>query len=118
MLNHLEDVKNEIKEFKNTMENWTSHCQMLLKSCFGMDFSEFHKFLSYIFETRKYYINSRKRLTVFGKYAIGDYYLKFDLKRVKEILDIFYLHADVKSFLKNNDSMCYSSGACHKEITM
>lgn len=102
MLKNLEDVKKEIIEFRNTMEDWENHCQMLLKTCFGIDFSGFYDFLCYILEKRKSSINAKNNLVMFGEWVIGQCYLEYDLKKVREVLDMFLDHADVKLCLENN----------------
>ncbi|XP_072426144.1 2-oxoglutarate and iron-dependent oxygenase JMJD4 isoform X2 [Chiloscyllium punctatum] len=45
-------VQEEIREWKNHMEGWNQHCQLLLKSCTGINYNEFYTFLKIIAKNR------------------------------------------------------------------
>ncbi|XP_041046592.1 2-oxoglutarate and iron-dependent oxygenase JMJD4 isoform X3 [Carcharodon carcharias] len=45
-------VQEEIGEWKNCMEGWHQHCQLLLKSCTGINYCEFYTFLKIIAKNR------------------------------------------------------------------
>lgn len=102
MLSNLEDVKNEIMEFRNTMDNWADHCQLLLKSCFGMNFYEFSDFLSYVIGQRKNSLTTRSYLNVYGNWLIGFNHLKYDLKKLKHVQKTFLSHPDVNLLFQKN----------------
>ncbi|KAM4689710.1 2-oxoglutarate and iron-dependent oxygenase JMJD4 [Discoglossus pictus] len=41
----LRNVQREIAEWKETMDDWHLHCQVIMKSCTGIDYKEFYTFL-------------------------------------------------------------------------
>ncbi|XP_043543860.1 2-oxoglutarate and iron-dependent oxygenase JMJD4 [Chiloscyllium plagiosum] len=45
-------VQEEIREWKDHMEGWNQHCQLLLKSCTGINYHEFYTFLKIIAKNR------------------------------------------------------------------
>lgn len=92
-----EEVKKEISQFKNSMDDWEDHCQLLLQSCFGMNFSEFYTFLSYILKHRKHCVENKICLEVHGNWILSINQLQYDLMKVEEILNIFLSYPDVKS---------------------
>lgn len=51
MASHLEAVKKEIDDCK-TMDDWASHCQLMLHVSFGMNFKQFFEMLHYICQKR------------------------------------------------------------------
>lgn len=96
MKKNFEDVRNEIAEFKDTMDDWQSHCQIMLKSCFGMDFKDFYDFIAFILQRRKECIQTGKELKVYGDWILGPHQIKFDFLRLKNTCDIFENDSDVK----------------------
>ncbi|XP_020371648.1 2-oxoglutarate and iron-dependent oxygenase JMJD4 [Rhincodon typus] len=48
----LKAVQEEIREWENHMEGWNQHCQLLLKSCTGINYHEFYTFLKIIARNR------------------------------------------------------------------
>uniref|UniRef100_A0A8C5MB44 2-oxoglutarate and iron-dependent oxygenase JMJD4 n=1 Tax=Leptobrachium leishanense TaxID=445787 RepID=A0A8C5MB44_9ANUR len=48
----LEAIHVEIGEWRETMDDWDAHCQVIMKSCTGIDYTEFYVFLKMIAENR------------------------------------------------------------------
>jgi hypothetical protein len=105
MFSNFEDVKNEIIEFRDTMSDWIDHCQLLLKSCFGMNFSEFSEFVSYISKQRENALLTKSYLKVYGDWFIGFNHLKYDLKKLEDVRKTFLRHPDVHRWLQKNKTI-------------
>uniref|UniRef100_A0A8C5NXZ7 2-oxoglutarate and iron-dependent oxygenase JMJD4 n=1 Tax=Jaculus jaculus TaxID=51337 RepID=A0A8C5NXZ7_JACJA len=48
----LRAVQQEVSEWKDSMPDWDHHCQVIMKSCSGINFEEFYHFLKVIAEKR------------------------------------------------------------------
>lgn len=48
----LQAVQHEVGEWKDSMPDWHHHCQVIMKSCTGINFEEFYHFLKIIAEKR------------------------------------------------------------------
>ncbi|XP_021031739.1 2-oxoglutarate and iron-dependent oxygenase JMJD4 isoform X3 [Mus caroli] len=48
----LQAVQHEVGEWKDSMPDWHHHCQVIMKSCTGINFEEFYHFLKVIAEKR------------------------------------------------------------------
>uniref|UniRef100_A0A8C2P1B9 2-oxoglutarate and iron-dependent oxygenase JMJD4 n=1 Tax=Capra hircus TaxID=9925 RepID=A0A8C2P1B9_CAPHI len=48
----LSAVQQEVIEWRDTMPDWHHHCQVIMKSCSGINFEEFYHFLKIIAERR------------------------------------------------------------------
>ena len=96
------------------MENWESHCQLMLKASYGMDYSDFYKFLSFIVKKRlKALKNQDSSLESFGKWKIGPRHCLFDINRAKIVLK--YLIDDTKE--KNIHDIIFPDNNIHDLIT-
>ncbi|XP_065222081.1 2-oxoglutarate and iron-dependent oxygenase JMJD4 [Planococcus citri] len=100
MKRNLDDVQKEISCFKDTMDNWHSHCQLILKSCFGMDFEDFYKLIMFILKCRKSCVDRKTPLNVYGGWVIGPNHLNYDYLQVRELMESFLNEENVKSLLK------------------
>ena len=99
---NLKDVEREISCFQDSMDNWHTHCQLLLKSCFGMDFRDFYKFITFILRSRKFCVDAKSLHCVYGGWLIGPKHLNFDYSQVQKILTSFLNDENVKLLLKEN----------------
>lgn len=93
--NHLESVQKEIEDCKE-MENWSEHCQIMLKASFGMNYEDFYYFLMFISKRRLECIEQNKPLPVLGDWIIGRNHILFDLKQIYKILTTFFSNPSVK----------------------
>lgn len=78
------NVKQEISDCSD-MENFEDHCQLMLKSIFGMNFEDFIKILLHISHKRierlqKFKIDS----TTFENFSIGQNHAKYDVQKIVE----------------------------------
>lgn len=48
----LQAVQHEVGEWKDSMPDWHHHCQVIMKSCTGINYEEFYHFLKVIAEKR------------------------------------------------------------------
>ncbi|XP_012871032.1 PREDICTED: jmjC domain-containing protein 4 [Dipodomys ordii] len=91
----LQAVQREISEWKDSMPDWHHHCQVIMKSCSGINFEEFYHFLKIIAE---------KRLLVLGQGpevfkdspgpGLGHQQAAFDVSRLVEVLTSLITHPD------------------------
>ncbi|KAL4712894.1 hypothetical protein ACJJTC_011964 [Scirpophaga incertulas] len=81
---NLINVQNEIKEFSDT-ENFEPHCQLMLKSIFGMDYKVFVEFINHIGNKRLRELVSDSHKGLADCY-LGIKHIKFDLYVILKIL--------------------------------
>lgn len=79
-------VMKEIEDCKE-MENWTSHCQLMLKASYGMNYSQFFHFLSFIAERRIKSLKQEIFNTSFDSWILGKNHSLFDLRQIKIVLE-------------------------------
>ncbi|OWR50622.1 JmjC domain-containing protein 4 [Danaus plexippus plexippus] len=87
---NLISVENEIKEFRETPE-FTSQCQLILKSLFGMDFESFINFITYI-ATKRLSLRNNRQYIVFDMYNIGKNHIDNDLLIIFKIIKCLLNH--------------------------
>lgn len=91
---NLVKVKKEIQDCRS-MDGWDDHCQLMLRALYGMNYSDFYDFISYITKRRMNCLtDDKKALTVFGDWLIGPNYLTYDLKQLLKILGEISLDSD------------------------
>ncbi|XP_050670301.1 2-oxoglutarate and iron-dependent oxygenase JMJD4 homolog isoform X2 [Leptidea sinapis] len=93
----LTEVEKEIKEFESTPE-YTTQCQVILKSLFGMDFQSFINLIMHIAIKRIKQIQG-ENFYLFKKFIFGMNHIKFDLQ---SILKVIYLIEDHPIFVNKN----------------
>uniref|UniRef100_A0A2K6TIN7 2-oxoglutarate and iron-dependent oxygenase JMJD4 n=1 Tax=Saimiri boliviensis boliviensis TaxID=39432 RepID=A0A2K6TIN7_SAIBB len=87
----LRAVQEEISEWRDSMPDWHHHCQVIMRSCSGINFTEFYHFLKIIAE---------KRLLVLGEAAardgagLGFEQAAFDAGRITDVLASLVAHPD------------------------
>ncbi|XP_072116150.1 2-oxoglutarate and iron-dependent oxygenase JMJD4 isoform X2 [Mobula birostris] len=89
----LTSVQDEIEEWKDHMEDWHQHCQVLLKSCTGINYCEFYTFLKIISKNRMAILDTSaegsaplKNAFPLELSALGPYHAVFDLYRSESVL--------------------------------
>ncbi|TRZ00501.1 hypothetical protein DNTS_026637 [Danionella cerebrum] len=99
----LSSVQREIQEWRDTMDTWHQHCQVIMKSCTGIDYGEFASFLKTIANNRISFLNSCPRNTershdLLAEHlcALGPHHAAFDLQRVLHILECMLNNEDFK----------------------
>lgn len=96
LLQNFQDVKAEIDDCSD-MENFEDHCQLMLKSLFGMDFKDFVEILMHIGMKR---IKSSGSFRLFEKYYIGKNLMNFEQKIIRQVLEEMLNIADTSDELK------------------
>ncbi|XP_036594338.1 2-oxoglutarate and iron-dependent oxygenase JMJD4 [Trichosurus vulpecula] len=84
-------VQQEIYEWRDTMEDWHQHCQVIMKSCTGIDYREFYNFLKIIAEKRISLLEKAPETKPLGNVCsdspgLGPYHAAFDLSRIADVL--------------------------------
>ncbi|XP_018326835.2 jmjC domain-containing protein 4, partial [Agrilus planipennis] len=97
----LTDVKNETKDCSE-MSNYSKHCQVMLKSYFGIDFLEFYRFLLYIAQKRLKLIKESVDIKLFEIYTLGFNHSLFDLLAIKNVLKLIQSNNDFIDLLNIN----------------
>ncbi|XP_015453596.1 jmjC domain-containing protein 4 isoform X2 [Pteropus alecto] len=90
-------VQQEVSEWRDSMPDWHNHCQVIMRSCSGINFEEFYHFLKVI---------AKRRLLVLAKEAspgeaesgedagLGPQQATFDVGRIAEVLASVVVHPD------------------------
>lgn len=86
----MNSVEHEIEDFRDTPE-FTSQCQLILKSVFGIDFESFIKFIIHIAQKRLNHVNKDK-LVLFNTYSFQKNHITFDLKNILKIIKLIQNH--------------------------
>ncbi|KAL4646474.1 jmjC domain-containing protein 4-like [Arapaima gigas] len=101
----LSAVQREIGEWRSTMDTWHEHCQVIMKSCTGIDYREFASFLKVITENRLSYLSScsgaaegseRPRPLWDTLATLGPHHATFDLQQVALTLERMLADDDFK----------------------
>ncbi|XP_060053393.1 2-oxoglutarate and iron-dependent oxygenase JMJD4 isoform X3 [Erinaceus europaeus] len=99
-------VQQEIVQWKDTMPDWHHHCQVIMKSCTGINFEEFYHFLKVIAE-RRLLILAKSMDPVESKGSevveLGPQQAAFDIGRIAEVLASVVVHPD---FQRVDTSAC------------
>ncbi|XP_066122554.1 2-oxoglutarate and iron-dependent oxygenase JMJD4 isoform X2 [Saccopteryx bilineata] len=89
-------VQQEVSEWRDTMPDWHSHCQVIMKSCSGINFEEFYCFLKVIAERRLLLakkIGSGELECGEGS-GLGPQQVIFDIGRIAEVLASVVVNPD------------------------
>lgn len=79
--NNLQKVINEIEDCR-TMNNFTEHCQTMLRATFGLNFHELFDILEHIAKKRVAHLENQENLISFGKYNFSRNHVLFDLRAI------------------------------------
>ncbi|XP_076994063.1 2-oxoglutarate and iron-dependent oxygenase JMJD4 [Tamandua tetradactyla] len=93
----LRAVQQEIHEWRDTMPDWHHHCQVIMKSCSGINYEEFYHFLKIITERRLLTlaekVDMRKMESASGA-GPGPQQAAFDISRIAEVLALMTANPD------------------------
>ncbi|XP_018426430.1 PREDICTED: jmjC domain-containing protein 4 [Nanorana parkeri] len=88
-------VQQEIAEWKDTMDGWDLHCQVIMKSCTGINYREFYAFLKMIaqrrfeaLETTAVDVPAEERMAPGPRHAV------FDLQKIADVLSALIDNGD------------------------
>lgn len=98
----LSAVQREISEWRDSMDTWHQHCQVIMKSCTGIDYGEFSSFLKIIANSRLSFLNACSGTSAPGcprhlsdtLATLGPHHAAFDLQRVAHILECMLSNED------------------------
>ncbi|XP_067148165.1 2-oxoglutarate and iron-dependent oxygenase JMJD4 isoform X2 [Apteryx mantelli] len=96
-------VQREINEWKDPMDDWHVQCQLIMKSCTGIDYKEFYNFLKVIAENRISVLENglddealAKNTPKAAISTLGMLHAVFDLKRTVKVLTSLSANEDFK----------------------
>lgn len=98
----------EVDDCKD-MKNWNEHCQLMLKTSYGMDYKQFLEFITFIAKNRLHAMVKKSQVISFNKYLLGRNHCLFDLRALKNVLENFVTDAQdlsVYSLMCENDEAC------------
>ncbi|XP_066208887.1 2-oxoglutarate and iron-dependent oxygenase JMJD4 isoform X3 [Saccopteryx leptura] len=89
-------VQQEVSEWRDTMPDWHSHCQVIMKSCSGINFEEFYCFLKIIAERRLLLAKKigSSELECGEGSGLGPQQVIFDIGRIAEVLASVVVNPD------------------------
>ncbi|XP_075684033.1 2-oxoglutarate and iron-dependent oxygenase JMJD4 [Rhinoderma darwinii] len=92
----LSAVQREISEWRESMDGWEQHCQIILKSCTGIDYNEFYTFLTIIAQRRIQTLEDKHEDTRQDPkmMAPGPRHVQFDLRKIVETLILLMSNID------------------------
>lgn len=82
----------EVDDCKD-MKNWNEHCQLMLKTSYGMDYKQFFEFISFIAKNRLHVMAKKSQVISFNKYLLGCNHCLFDLRALRNVLENFVTDA-------------------------
>ncbi|XP_054440038.1 2-oxoglutarate and iron-dependent oxygenase JMJD4 isoform X3 [Pteronotus mesoamericanus] len=84
----LRAVQREVGEWRDTMPDWHHHCQVIMRSCSGINFEEFYHFLKVIAERRLLLVKEIGPGEEGGGEGpgLGPQQAMFDISRIAEVL--------------------------------
>lgn len=114
ILEKLNDVEKEISDCRD-MEAWDDHCQLMLKSVYGMDLSELVQFIFYTAKVRLKALKENSPLkTNLSHYSFGTNHLIHDLHSLIDVLKKILLkylpclvnfHDEIKKYIEVIDGL-------------
>ncbi|XP_041583597.1 2-oxoglutarate and iron-dependent oxygenase JMJD4 isoform X3 [Vulpes lagopus] len=96
-LQELRAVQQEVSEWRDTMPDWHQHCQVIMRSCSGINFEEFYHFLKIIAERRLLLLAKgmgHGEVEDSQDTRLGPQQAAFDVSRIAEVLASVVAHPD------------------------
>ncbi|XP_021107797.1 jmjC domain-containing protein 4 isoform X9 [Heterocephalus glaber] len=92
----LQAVQREVGQWKDSMPDWHHHCQVIMRSCSGINFEEFYHFLKVIAERRLLVLGQGEQgeLGPSAGLGLGLQQAAFDIGRLAEVLASVVEHPD------------------------
>ncbi|KAM6148622.1 2-oxoglutarate and iron-dependent oxygenase JMJD4 [Erethizon dorsatum] len=92
----LQAVQREVGQWKDSMPDWHHHCQVIMRSCSGINFEEFYHFLKVIAERRLLVLGQGEQGTPGHSVdlGLGLQQAVFDIGRLAEVLASVVTHPD------------------------
>lgn len=96
------DVLREIDDCKD-MDGFEMHCQLMLKSDFGLDFHMFLDILNCIMNNRIKILKTNNR--ILNEYILGERHAIYDLNAIRGVLDNFHSKCTLEELQKSSQMM-------------
>lgn len=93
---NLDSIEKEIEDCKS-MDDFQGHCQLMLNTLFGMNFSQFYDFLKTIALSRLAMLENKADKILFHSHEIGVNHIIFDLNAIKQVMFNFVTDEVVQS---------------------
>nr|XP_045727385.1 2-oxoglutarate and iron-dependent oxygenase JMJD4 isoform X2 [Mirounga angustirostris] len=93
----LRAVQQEVSQWRDTMPDWDHHCQVIMRSCSGINFEEFYHFLKIIAERRLLLLAKEMGpgdMEGSAGSGLGPQQAAFDVSRIAEVLASVVAHPD------------------------
>ncbi|KAG3265114.1 jumonji domain containing 4, transcript variant X1 [Ictidomys tridecemlineatus] len=92
----LRAVQQEVHEWRDSMPDWHHHCQVIMRSCSGINFEEFYHFLKVIAERRLLVLGQGSEAAQEENIGLGLGFQQaaFDVGRLAEVLASVVIHPD------------------------
>lgn len=90
----LKRIKAEISDCVD-MDDFSQHCQVMLKATFGMDFYQFFDLLKHISHKRIQLIEDDVLIILAQGRTLGKKHAEFDLQRIAEVVTLFLEHEEL-----------------------
>ncbi|XP_077870763.1 2-oxoglutarate and iron-dependent oxygenase JMJD4 isoform X3 [Ictidomys tridecemlineatus] len=92
----LRAVQQEVHEWRDSMPDWHHHCQVIMRSCSGINFEEFYHFLKVIAERRLLVLGQGSEAAQEENIGLGLGFQQaaFDVGRLAEVLASMVIHPD------------------------
>ncbi|XP_014442741.1 2-oxoglutarate and iron-dependent oxygenase JMJD4 isoform X3 [Tupaia chinensis] len=89
----LHAVQEEVSQWRDSMPEWHHHCQVIMRSCSGINFEEFYHFLKVIAEKRLFILGCGETRGDMDA-GLGPEQAAFDVGRIAEVLASVIEHPD------------------------
>lgn len=88
LLSHFEDVEREISDCQD-MDDYLGHCQLMLKSSFGMDFQDLLDILQHILRKRLEALHGSFKIEIFDGLFLGRQHILNDISMISKVFGVF-----------------------------
>lgn len=104
MYDKFNEILHEIDDCKD-MDNFDEHCQIMLKSVFGLDFTMFFDILNCIAKNRLKILNVEGESVVLNEVEFGRNHALFDLHAMKSVIEEIDRKCSIKEFKKASQTL-------------
>lgn len=115
LLSHFKDVEREIADCKD-MENFDEHCQLMLRSSFGMNFFDLFDIIEHIANKRVKFLRDGLELKSFDSFTFGRNHIIWELKAIQNILKSLLENEDICKFREIVDELNNIQAQVNDEI--
>lgn len=103
MLDKFHEIQREIDDCKD-MDNFDGHCQLMLKSVFGLDFQMFFDILNVILKNRLLILKTGN-LKILNEAELGTNHTMFDLQAIRCVVQDIYDKLEIEQFKQSSQQI-------------